>query len=183
MARTKQTPGVSPNLQSSAVMANVDDLGDPPHLDPAVEMADVSDLAHHDSVTKPLPLDQCKNLQITIEEYALSVKGTSEVEAQIRQIHLFPFMYGAQDVENLNQELLRWKEEKERIEGKLNLLFPCPNTGCLHNQQIANVMKNINSKNINTPTPSKKRQHENATDGFIIPNKTAKQPKPTPNQK
>ncbi|GFU33995.1 hypothetical protein NPIL_460131 [Nephila pilipes] len=44
--------------------------------------------------------------------------GTSEVKAQIRQTQLFPFMYGAQEAEKLNQELQRWKADKESIEGK-----------------------------------------------------------------
>ncbi|GFU18619.1 hypothetical protein NPIL_372761 [Nephila pilipes] len=103
MARTKQTPlggkqaHATDALEWDAVEA---------HLEP-VEMADVSDLAPDDSLIQPPPLDQCRNLQITIEEYALSIKGTSEVEAQIRQTQLFPFMYGAQEAKKLNQELQR----------------------------------------------------------------------------
>ncbi|GFU39582.1 hypothetical protein NPIL_284491 [Nephila pilipes] len=85
MARTKLTPlggkqaRATDALECDDVEANLE----------LVEMADVSDLAPDDSLTKPPPLHQCKNLQITIEEYALSIKGTSEVEAQIRQTQLF----------------------------------------------------------------------------------------------
>ncbi|GFT95190.1 hypothetical protein NPIL_421531 [Nephila pilipes] len=95
----------------------------------------------------------------------------------MRHAQLFPFLYGAQDMEKLQLELQRWKNEKENIEGKLSLLYPCPNPGCLHNQQLNIIMSNINSKTNNLPTTNKKRQHENTADGFIIPTKTAKQPK------
>ncbi|GFT03940.1 hypothetical protein NPIL_542591 [Nephila pilipes] len=114
MARTKQTPSGGKQARATDAL-ECDDVEE--NLEP-VKMADVSNLAPDDSFTKPPPLDQCKNLQITIEEYALSINGTSEVEAQIRQTQLFPFMYGAQEAENLNQELLRWKADKENIEGK-----------------------------------------------------------------
>ncbi|GFU36830.1 hypothetical protein NPIL_215121 [Nephila pilipes] len=97
MARTKQTP-------SGGKLARASDSGicdDAEAPTEPVEMADVSDSAPDDSLTQPEPLDQCKNLQITIEEYALSTKTTSEVEALIRQTQLFPFMYGAQETEKL----------------------------------------------------------------------------------
>ncbi|GFS74771.1 hypothetical protein NPIL_390541 [Nephila pilipes] len=116
MARTKQTPsGVKLALTSDSREHDDAEAATEP-----VEMADVSDSAPDDSLTQPAPLDQCKNLQITIEEYALSIKETSEVEAQIRQTQLFLFTYGAQETENLQKELQRWKADEENIEGKLN---------------------------------------------------------------
>ncbi|GFU18738.1 hypothetical protein NPIL_223581, partial [Nephila pilipes] len=86
-------------------------------------MADVSDSAQVECHSQSLPIDHCRKLQIDVEEYAHTLKGISEVEGQIRHAQLFTFLYGAQDMEKLQQELQRWKIEKENIEG---LGFPFP---------------------------------------------------------
>ncbi|GFU17335.1 hypothetical protein NPIL_102171, partial [Nephila pilipes] len=78
-------------------------------------MADVSDSAQA-STSHSTPLDHCRILQSHVEEYPHTLKGTSEVEGQIRHAQLFPFLHGTNDLENLQQELQRWKIEKESTE-------------------------------------------------------------------
>ncbi|GFT87432.1 hypothetical protein NPIL_520491, partial [Nephila pilipes] len=66
-----------------------------------VEMADVSDRTPDDFPSQSDPLNHCRNLQTNVQEYAQTLKGISEVEGQSIHAQLFPFSYGAQDLEGL----------------------------------------------------------------------------------
>ncbi|GFT31259.1 hypothetical protein NPIL_566511 [Nephila pilipes] len=76
-------------------------------------MADVSDRAPDDFPSQSDPLNNCRHLQTDVQEYAQTLKGISEVERQIIHVQLFPFLYGAQDLEGLQQELFKWKERND----------------------------------------------------------------------
>ncbi|GFT66840.1 hypothetical protein NPIL_206061 [Nephila pilipes] len=122
MARTKQT-GVSPNLQSSVAVncvdlsANLEDLGDPPHLDPAVEMADVS--AIENTANEPSLEDtrKCENINFAINQLVQTNNVIFALEAKLNTIPLFPHCYGPNEMEEVRKELIRFKEERTRNQG------------------------------------------------------------------
>ncbi|GFS61591.1 hypothetical protein NPIL_394301 [Nephila pilipes] len=125
MARTKQTPSGVKLVRAGDAIVDGEEENAEAVTEP-VELADMSDSAQVECHSQPLPLDHCRKLQLDVEEYAHTLKGISEVEGQMRHAQLFPFLCGAQDMEKLQLELQRWKNEKENIEGKLSLLYLCP---------------------------------------------------------
>ncbi|GFT48537.1 hypothetical protein NPIL_452331, partial [Nephila pilipes] len=116
--RTKLGKGLSPEEQSSVVVqissANEDDLGDvePPHLDPAVEMADVSVIENIVNEPSRENARKCENINFAINQLVQTNNVILALKAKINTIPLFPHCYGPNELEEVKRELIRFKEER-----------------------------------------------------------------------
>ncbi|GFS71145.1 hypothetical protein NPIL_278371, partial [Nephila pilipes] len=94
--------------------ANLDDLGDPPHLDPAVEMADVTAIENTENEPSREDTRKCENINFVINQLVQTNNVIFALEAKLNTIPLFPHCYGPNEMEEVRKELIRFKEERTR---------------------------------------------------------------------